>query len=52
MIGMSQEKFARQVQGEPKKQNALSLTKIFTFNYSSFLSQVAVGDLVHELLQQ
>jgi len=29
-----------------------SLNKIFNFNYSLFLFQVVVVDLVHEILQQ
>ena len=34
------------------KQTHKSLNEIFNFNYSFFLSQVVVVDLVHEILQQ
>ena len=38
--------------GWPKKQNPQVFEKNFNFNYSSFLFQVVVVDLVHEILQQ
>jgi len=39
--------------GDPKKNRThKSLNTIFNFDYSSFLFQVVVVDLVHEILQQ
>jgi len=41
-----------ELQGDPKKQKPPILSTFFDFNYSSFVFQVAVVDLVHEILLQ
>ena len=41
------------IKGDPKKNRIhKSLNKIFNTNYTSFLFQVVVVELVHEILQQ
>jgi len=45
-------KFVGWLQGDTKKNRThKSLNKIFNFNYSSFHFQIAVVDLVREILQ-